>query len=412
MRKSVLPETELKNVDVLNADGAFNAGCYVRDGKLVPGLNRTQNPQTIFNNITVAFYAAATNDYIYCTSDGMVCFTETDSSLFLGKRVAAVRHSLLEMNEAGAPCAVVVGTGTYIKINGMTNQVRPYKGAVRSCVLKNGRIFGIDNADPLKIKWSGEEGLEDWTEGISGAGWVVLQNGCGEILNLTVFKDKIVAVREFGLALLSAYGTPENFKLAYFDKRLPKICKDTVAVAGDRLYFYTEDGLYYYDGSKAGKVDIPLADELENPYSVFGGNGKYYLCGESKTLKKRAVLALDTELDVAYVIDFEAEAICAGEKVFVYSDGNEYTLDDGGEYCFTSGEIDFSADGKKVLKEVVIEAENEVRVIVSNGVISRIVGGVRGKFRPNMRGKSFKITVFGSGKISKICAVAEVRSGV
>ena len=123
-------------------------------------------------------------------------------------------------------------------------------------------------------------------------------------------------------------------------------------------------------------------------------------------------IAVDTALNVDYIIDVGAEALCAGEKTFVYADGKEYTLDDGGEYAFTSGEIDFSTDGKKVLKEVVIDSENEVRVEVSNGVISRIVGGVRGKFRPNMRGKSFKITVCGSGKISKICAVAEVRSGV
>ena len=52
---AVFPETELKSVDVLKTDGAFNVGCYVRDGKLVPGLNRALNPQAIFNNITVAF---------------------------------------------------------------------------------------------------------------------------------------------------------------------------------------------------------------------------------------------------------------------------------------------------------------------------------------------------------------------
>ncbi len=409
---AVFPETELKSVDVLKTDGAFNVGCYVRDGKLVPGLNRALNPQAIFNNITVAFYAAATKNYIYCSSDGMVCFTLTDSSLFQGKRVAATRHSMLELNEDGTANAFVVGNTSYIKINGMTNQVRPYKGAVRSCVLKNGRIFGIDNSDPFKIKWSGEGGIEDWTEGISGAGWVVLQNGGGEILNLIVYKDKIVAAREYGLSFLTAYGTPENFKIAYFDKRLPKICKNTVAVAGDKLYFYTEGGLYYYDGSKTEKSGTPLAAELKDSTAVFSGNRKYYLCGESKTLKRRAVLAVDTALNVDYIIDVGAEALCAGEKTFVYADGKEYTLDDGGEYAFTSGEIDFSTDGKKVLKEVVIDSENEVRVEVSNGVISRIVGGVRGKFRPNMRGKSFKITVYGSGKISKICAVAEVRSGV
>ena len=61
---------------------------------------------------------------------------------------------------------------------------------------------------------------------------------------------------------------------------------------------------------------------------------------------------------------------------------------------------------------MVIDGGEDVLLGVTNGVSSRIVRGVRGKFRPNMRGKSFKITVCGSEKINGVSAVAEVMDGV
>ena len=136
------------------------------------------------------------------------------------------------------------------------------------------------------------------------------------------------------------------------------------------------------------------------------------MCGVSKTLKRKAVLVYDVALNAAYIIDTDANTISVGPNVFAYSDTYETQLKEGGEYSFTSGEIDFSTRGLKVLKEVVIDGDKDVRLEVSNGVISRIVGGVRGKFRPNMRGKSFKITVCGKGKIDGISAVAEVLNEV
>ena len=110
----------------------------------------------------------------------------------------------------------------------------------------------------------------------------------------------------------------------------------------------------------------------------------------------------------AYIIDAPLNAMAAGERFYAYSDTHECELSVGGEYAFTSGELDFSSRGVKVLKEVILDGASEAEIEVSNGVISRIVGGVRGKFRPNMRGKSFKITVRGSEKINGVSAVAEV----
>jgi len=404
--KKIFPQTKLKKVDVLEAKGALGVGCYVKDGKLIPAINTVRKLGVALNVINFAWYSAVAKKYIVA---GMKSVWVSDGEMSTHSMgIAAIdRPSLLESSSGGVNTAMVTGSTTYFLI-GEKCMNKPFKGAVHSCVLKNGRVFGIDNTDLYKIKWSGEGGVDDWTEGISGAGWTTVQYGYGSILNLIVYKDKIVAVREYGLTLFSAYGTPENYKLSYIARKLPKIFADTAAVVEDKLMFYTEDGLYVYDGNKIEKSTLELAEEIASPRSVSCGKGKYFLCGVSKTLEKKAVLVVDALHDCSYIIDAQINAVAAGERIFGYADKEEFALEEGGKYSFTSGEIDFSASGFKVLREVILDGAKDVKIEVSNGVISRIVGGVRGKFRPNMRGKSFKITVCGSGKIKGISAVAEV----
>ncbi len=87
-------------------------------------------------------------------------------------------------------------------------------------------------------------------------------------------------------------------------------------------------------------------------------------------------------------------------------------IDKGKDFKYICEEVDFSLSGRKTLKEINILGGSNLRVEVSDGVNSRILWGLRGKFRPNMRGNSFKITVTGKGKIYKLEAVAEVLDGV
>lgn len=123
-------------------------------------------------------------------------------------------------------------------------------------------------------------------------------------------------------------------------------------------------------------------------------------------------MVYDAMRNTAYLINAPVNVIAAGEEIFAYSDNYEYKLAEGGRYTFTSGEIDFSSRKVKVLKELVLKGASDVEIEVSNGVSWRIVRGVRGKFRPNVRGKSFKIRVKGKDGINGIYAVAEVTDAV
>ncbi|MDE6667584.1 MAG: hypothetical protein K2K38_04460 [Clostridia bacterium] len=409
--KKVFPKTSLKKVDVLAAEGAINVGCYNVGGKLIPALNSVSKICDTEAEAHAAWYAANIKKYVLYAGKYAYTFDETVSES-TRSGMNAVQPTFIETVYSGSNAAFLVGDSAYCVITAVKNTNRPFRFGMHGSVLKNGRFFSLDNADPLKIHWSGEKGMEDRVSGISGAGWAIVQYGYGEILNLIVYKDKLVAVREFGLTFLSAYGTPENYKLSYLEQQLPKIYKNTAAVVCGRLVFYTEDGLYFYDGNKAEKCSLALAEEMQDPTALSCKDEKYFLCGKSKTLGRRAVLVYDAKLNSTYLIDFPADAIAAGERLLTYSGLAECELKTGGEFSFTSGEIDFSSTGAKVLKEVILKGAKNAKIEVSNGVISRIVGGVRGKFRPNLRGECFKITVCGSEKISGVLAVAEVMDGV
>lgn len=408
--KTVFPKTTLKKVDVLAADGAFNVGCYTLNGKLIPAINTMKKISEYDGKVRAAWYSAEKKKHVVKIGDS-VYYSDGSVQNAPNGPLTAEFPSMIETVVNGESAAVVIGDGSYYFI-GSTAGAKPYKSASHGCVIKNGRIFAIDNANPYKIVWSGEGGIDDWEGGISGAGWAVLHNGYGRILNLVVYADKIIAVREKGLTVITAYGNPENFKVSHIEQKLPEIYKNTSAVVGNKLVFYTKNGLYSFNGAGAEKLFLPLAEEMRTAVTAAVMNETYYLIGESKTLQERTVLAFDSRLNVAYIIFHELDALSVGERLLGYLDTREYELEAGGTYAYTSGEIDFSSSGAKVLKEVVLRGAKDARLEVSNGVNSRIVEGVRGKFRPNMRGESFKITVYGKEKIDGISAVAEVLSGV
>ena len=60
-----------------------------------------------------------------------------------------------------------------------------------------------------------------------------------------------------------------------------------------------------------------------------------------------------------------------------------------------------------MLKELLLDADGDVEIEVSNGVNSRILWGVRGNLKVNMRGESFKVTIKSNIGINSLYGVAE-----
>ena len=411
MRRNLqYPSTKTLSANAILAKGAFAVGCRTEDGKIVPALSAFKGAGWCPVNVKMTAYSAGAKKF-FVWADGVAYSSSTGTGFGELYQIDSKFPFVFDKRDESGVCAYFAGNDFYITHDGKSISTRIFDMPVYGGVFRYGRLFGIDNADAYKLRWSGKGGAFDWEENIDGAGWVNLVTDGGEILDLVNFKDKLCAVRENGLAVISAFGTPENFTVKYADGRTPAAVKSTAAVAGDKLIFCTESGLYFYDGGAVEKVECGLFEDLQNFKFAKALGNEYFLCCESKTLNRGAVLVYNAATGGAYLADCAADALVAHGKIYAYTPSGAYTLKEGGTFSFTSGSLFFSAQ-RKVLKYVEVEADGEVEIEVSNGVKSRIFGGQFTKIYPKMSGKYFKITVRGKGEVRSLSAYAEVVNAV
>ena len=85
-------------------------------------------------------------------------------------------------------------------------------------------------------------------------------------------------------------------------------------------------------------------------------------------------------------------------------------LSKSGNFTFLSNEINFGTGREKTVVEMFIDGVCDVRI--SSGKKSRTFTSASGLVRPKLRGKSFTVTLDGSGEISKVLLTAEVLDAI
>lgn len=401
------PAAKTLNADVLAADGGLCVGCFVKDGRILPALS----PVRVGSCPAGVFFGAViqpSGRIVVCNGEGIYYSPDGKSFIKSDSGVTASRPFVFHP-DGGKAC--LAGDAEFLVTGVASSEKKPFNGNIFGGVFKNGRLFGIDADNGYIIRWSCEGGL-DFTDKPDGAGWLEINAGKGKIQELAVCNQSIAVLCEYGLAALSAFGMPENFKLKYIDGVTGRIFQNTAAVAGGKSAFLTERGLLTFDGSGVEKCELPLLSDVRNPVCAAGFGNCYFLSAYSKRLAKKVVYVADIVKGTAYIADTEADAFALDDDVHCFSDGGHYVLKEGGAYTFESGEFDFGTKGEKYLKSIHLGNSDEVEVTVAGGGISRIFTGVKGYLRPHMRGRSFKITVRGTGKIAGIRAQAEVWNGV
>lgn len=402
------PAAKRLTADVLASAGGLEIGCYSENGSIYPALSPEKVAQNCPAGVFFGTAVQPSGRLIVCNSEGFhystdgITFVKSDSGV-TARRPFAFSPNGTETCIAGDTEVLVTGEATSSK--------KPFNGNIYGGVFKNGRLFGIDRNNAYTIRWSGAGGL-DFTDKIDGAGWLEINVDRGKILGLAVYDQNIVALCEYGLVRLSAFGMPENFKLQYIDGATGKIYKNTAAVAGGKLVFFTEHGAVTFDGSGVDNAGIPLFSDAQNPVCAVGSGDLYFLSAYSKKLKRKVIFVADISNGSAYIADAEASAMPVSDKVHCISDGGHYVLKIGGEYTFESAEFDFGTRREKYLKSIRLGTSEAVEVTVKSGGISHIFGGVKGYLRPYMRGRSFKIIIRGNCKITGITAEAEVWNGI
>lgn len=413
MTVTAFPKTKTVKADVIVASGALGIGCRREKGEIVPALSplNTMARRTV-TPVGMAEFSGATNKFWFYDGTRLYCPEET--KIGNGAMLTASVPFLIDERENGNAQTRIIGDARcVVAVAGASSQgTKIYSSQVRGGIMKSGRLFAVDSTDGLKLKWSGEGGSTDWAEGISGAGWMYLGGTEGNVLELKELNGNIVAVRERGLTVISAFGNPENFKVLNVNAQTPQICFRTARVAGAKLYFCAEGSVYSFDGARVAKVENSLDGEILTPTYAAVLNGIYYYCGESKTLKRKVIAALDIADGECYIIDFPAEGVAAGSVLCAISQSACCFPKSGGAFTFESGEINFDTPHPKTLKRIEISGGGAYDVDVLSDGNKRSFFKVKQRLTVNMLGVNFKICVRGSGKISAINAFGEIRDGI
>ncbi len=404
----VYPKTSVACVDVLSVKGAVPINCRASGNEIIPALAPRLLKEGGYTGITFACYSRAAERFFLC-SGGNVYASGNGCDFSLLSPLAGERQFAVEEYDGGEKRFVLVTSAACLCHDGTSFKVLADVKAGLACgVMRCGRLFGADEENGYKLRWSGEGGALDSKEGISGAGWLLNDCRYGKIVNVAELGGKLIVVGEYGITVMSVNGNPENFSVGNARFSTERIYGETAAVAGDKLLFFTESGFYSFDGEKISEVTHGIQNLVpeRGPAASFGGD---YFTGV-KVDGERAVFVYCRD-GGAYIVLAEADAFAVNDGVYCFSRCGTTVLSGGGRFVFTSGKIDFGSRKNKVLKDIFFDGfASEIIVECEEG--KRTFTNIKGELSPHMRGYNFKITVKGDGKIENVKACAEVLNEV
>lgn len=396
----------VKSIKYNLIQGGLALGCRVKGGKILPALSGGEVNTTCPNSIKFAAYAHYSNSIIAMNAVSMYV-----SAGFGDFKLSAIAEARLpfymEYKQDNKPkCAVVFNT-QFANFTDTGIIIEFAKRDICGGVYKNGRVFGIDVNDSYKLWWSGVNGIKDWEEKIDGAGWLYTEVELGEIYNLVLFKDGLAVIKKFGITLLDIGGAPEDFK-ELVTVSTPVIYQKCSVVCGSKLYFYTVDGLYAFNGTVAEKVETEGASEFTSAVYATTYGSCVFFAGTHKGLGRGVILVYDTEDKTSYFIDVAATALLAGDGMYAFKKGGAVKLGKGLQYTYQSEEFGRFSKRKKTLESIFIDCEEEVDITVFTERGSRLFKGVKGKIPTHARGSYFKVSVDGkNAEIKELSATVE-----
>ena len=297
-----------------------------------------------------------------------------------------------------------------LRESGLTQSTLPYK--LHCGTMQCGRVFARDFDDPYLVRWSGTD-IKDWACGIDGGGYVRVPPEGGEITGMAVFGEKTALVRKYGITVLRAFGDARHFRMEKTDhSALPEVFGGTAVVCAGRLWLYTAEGIYVYDGSSltlanGGSDETGGKDYTCVGAAAFGNRYIFYSCVKGST---KFILEYDTRDNVLTPCADGCGTVFDDGKIPYCFSGNALTrLLSGGDdpnRVWISKPVDLGTPYPKTLKSISADGEGDIRITVSCGGRERSAG--LGYTAIAERGTSFTFTVKGSGKLESLRAEWEV----
>lgn len=382
---------------------------FVKDGTLIPDLSPRY--EQWFNDYTPSavngvFYSASLKIY-YVVQTGAVMAKGEDDSVF-AYLCPPLSSPFFYDEYDGKQYRVVFRNAA----NGRILTPYAYESftpevSLSAAVRHHHRLFGIDADDNLVIRWSGFESSLDTADDINSAGYVRLGGALGFAIGLVSFGASVVILRERGLTAMTALGAPENFKIKDLPLPSAPVVKNTAAVCGDCLYFYTSTGIMKFDGSDVVAVEAPFQSHISTPVCAAGLGGRYILgCGDN-------AYCYNADTGDGYFIDCPAEWLLNGDTLLAFGNGEAHIID-GGEpsVSWHSGDINFDTVGRKTVTGLYFSCGGTAEVTISNGTAGITFSGSGGYYRTGLSGESFTVTITADGEVKDAVLYAEVCNGI
>lgn len=140
------------------------------------------------------------------------------------------------------------------------------------------------------------------------------EDGKGRIIETVPFCDRLYLFRERGITELTGYGDPLGFRLREVPCGAGKIKEGSVAGCGDRVYFFTDGGLFAFNGSCVSPVKQADCSRIDLAEPVYGAaaDGVYFASVIADG--RRILYRYDGRSESGRYLAVENEAIAARGK--------------------------------------------------------------------------------------------------
>lgn len=333
---------------------------------------------------------------------------------------SAPRDVLCFLDENGEECYfAVTKDGVFALANGEARTVGADGGTCAAVHYE--RIF---TADGCRISYSNPLAPEDWTGSVQGAGFVDLPSEGGDAVALVSFRERLYLFRGHGITRLRALGDTLSLKAETVPFVCGNILSGSVQNCGGYVLFFTENGLYSFNGTSCSLMDGCGASyiDLTMPLSsaVYDGN---YACAVTLKGGERAIFCADPIQRTGYFLRYEAESLaCGADGLYFACEGALCRLTPRGlpplKECLVQTEYSLLglSDADKYLDCVTVEGVGEfwVEAKAECGAPSYAHGraGGRLRFSRPVHGNAFALTLRSHSENAYVAAVVYgVREG-
>ncbi len=298
---------------------------------------------------------------------------------------------------------------------------------ISSMSMHSERLFITTKTDKKTLWFSDDFDPTNWQISLDKAGFIILEDGLGDMLKVLSFSGYLFVFRTYGITQLSAYGSQEDFYTTQIVFGHGKIYGDTVTDCGDYIVYLADDGLYRFNGVTSVKIMAEIDGSIvdgENAKCCFSG-GKFYLSTKIKFENdkiEQGVIVYNIKEKQGYILRHmnilsfcgvsgnERKILCAVKGV------NEIAmLDDSGKYfgknlkkVWQSAMNDFGIiSRRKRLDKISVETDGNITLVVKSDYASKLFvvnGSGRQTIYTNLFGSKFSftfITYSGKPKIVK-----------